>query len=374
MQDAADVRIDLYGQHVSVLAFWLQQTLFRTTMGNCWMSTISIRILAEVFETLRVLGYETDGLEARVGLEPGQLQKDNARVDEQVYFRCWDEAVQIAGPHVPLEVAKRSEVTHNILRFVCMPCATVHEALMKCCNFLSVITDLSTWTLRPQAADPELGGPGREPGAVLSIVRSRSANDTHRFANEYAAADVVALGRMFTGVPWSPRRVSFPHAAPNDTSHLTAFFGAPLRFGGQGIHLELTPETLGLPLLRRNAAEAAFFETHVATLVGASHNASMYRIVYDWILRAQPAAWPTLERVAEGLKISPRTLRRRLQSEQTSFQHVMDDCRFTLAKKHLAEGKLSLTELAAALGFAEPSTFYRAFRRWSGTTPQQFEG
>ncbi len=71
------------------------------------------------------------------------------------------------------------------------------------------------------------------------------------------------------------------------------------------------------------------------------------------------------------LGVSPRTLRRRLQNEGTSFQTLLDDVRFSLAKGHLYRGEIAVAELAFVLGFSDTSAFYRAFKRWTGTTPQR---
>lgn len=70
--------------------------------------------------------------------------------------------------------------------------------------------------------------------------------------------------------------------------------------------------------------------------------------------------------VAARLKTSERTLRRRLASEDTSFQGLLDEVRFDFAKRYLERPELSTEEIALLLGFSEVSAFYRAFRRWYG--------
>jgi AraC-like DNA-binding protein len=73
---------------------------------------------------------------------------------------------------------------------------------------------------------------------------------------------------------------------------------------------------------------------------------------------------PTLDRVAAGLHVSPRTLQRRLTAEGTSFATLLDESRRELAAVWLREGRLSRTEIAYLLGFSHPSSFSRAVRRW----------
>lgn len=93
------------------------------------------------------------------------------------------------------------------------------------------------------------------------------------------------------------------------------------------------------------------------------------KLLRTWL----PAGQVTIEQVAEHLQVSPRTLQRYLQTEDTSFQALLDDTRQALATRYLRDSSLSLTQLAALLGYADLSTFSRAFRRWNGISPQQWQ-
>jgi AraC-like DNA-binding protein len=79
-----------------------------------------------------------------------------------------------------------------------------------------------------------------------------------------------------------------------------------------------------------------------------------------------------MDSVATQLAISPRTLQRKLESEGTSFGEILDDSRQRAALEYLSRPEMSISETAFMLGFSEPSTFYRAFRRWTGKTPAQY--
>jgi len=73
--------------------------------------------------------------------------------------------------------------------------------------------------------------------------------------------------------------------------------------------------------------------------------------------------------VARALGLSARTLRRRLDEEGTSFRKVLDGALGTLAKRLVAGGDQPIEAAAYAMGFAHPSAFHRAFKRWTGATP-----
>ncbi|MDF5982204.1 helix-turn-helix transcriptional regulator [Pseudomonas aeruginosa] len=76
--------------------------------------------------------------------------------------------------------------------------------------------------------------------------------------------------------------------------------------------------------------------------------------------------------MAQALHLSQRTLQRRLQEEGTSYQQLLDDTRRDMAEQYLQQPGLTLLEVAYLLGFADPSNFFRAFRRWFGCTPNEY--
>jgi AraC-like DNA-binding protein len=81
---------------------------------------------------------------------------------------------------------------------------------------------------------------------------------------------------------------------------------------------------------------------------------------------------PSAENVAEKLGVHPRTLSRRLQAEGTSHQQLLDQLRFELAERYLRERGLSIGEVAYLLGYADTSSFNKAFKRWTGSAPKRY--
>jgi AraC-like DNA-binding protein len=81
---------------------------------------------------------------------------------------------------------------------------------------------------------------------------------------------------------------------------------------------------------------------------------------------------PTAETVARQMGMSLRSFLRRLHGEGVTYQDVLDGVRRDLAEALLRDGGIKLTELAFLLGFSEVSAFYRAFRRWTGSTPGEY--
>jgi AraC-like DNA-binding protein len=79
----------------------------------------------------------------------------------------------------------------------------------------------------------------------------------------------------------------------------------------------------------------------------------------------------TLAGVAKALKMSERSLQRRLADEGATFDALLDDVRRQLSLRYLADPAIAVSEVAYLLGYSEPSPFHRAFKRWTGTTPTE---
>jgi len=90
------------------------------------------------------------------------------------------------------------------------------------------------------------------------------------------------------------------------------------------------------------------------------------------IIRHLPDGEPRRSKIAAILGMSERTLHRRLAAEGTSFQRLLDDTRRELAQHHLSQREVSLADAAYLLGFSDQSSFFRAARRWFGTSPRHY--
>ena len=78
----------------------------------------------------------------------------------------------------------------------------------------------------------------------------------------------------------------------------------------------------------------------------------------------------SLRRVGD---LSPRSLQRRLSEEQTGYNDLLKEVREEFAKRYLARGTLTASEVAYLIGFTEPPAFFKAFKRWTGLTPREFQ-
>jgi AraC-like DNA-binding protein len=136
--------------------------------------------------------------------------------------------------------------------------------------------------------------------------------------------------------------------------------------------LELARRDVDAPLPAGNAELARQNDEIVVRYLARLATARVSSRVQQALLEALPDGAPSKEAIARKVAMSPRNLQRHLAHEGTSFKTLLNDARVHLARNYIEEGRLSVTEIAFVLGFADTSTFSRAFKRWTGMSPKHF--
>jgi len=191
-----------------------------------------------------------------------------------------------------------------------------------------------------------------------------------RHVHELGLAFVVTHLRAGAGADLTPARVWFAHARPPELASLHAFFGTrALDFGAPDSGLVFAARDLAMPMREGDARLAATVEKLADAAVRAQPREVALRPRVATQLRALLPDRATVDEVAAALRMSPRTLQRRLEEEGTRFTDVLETVREEMARSLLAETELPLAEVSYRLGFADLATFSRAFKRWTGKPP-----
>jgi AraC-like DNA-binding protein len=126
------------------------------------------------------------------------------------------------------------------------------------------------------------------------------------------------------------------------------------------------------PLPTSSPALGQLHDRLAGDLLERLDDASMKRRVREQIVRMLPNGEPRRSALAKALGVSERTLQRRLADERAHLNVLIESTRRELAQEHLANGRLSMAEVAYLLGFADQSNFFRSFKRWFATSPGEF--
>jgi AraC-like DNA-binding protein len=166
---------------------------------------------------------------------------------------------------------------------------------------------------------------------------------------------------------------TFAYAPPAHVEDYHLLFHCPLRFNQPRNSLVFSAAYLNYPLMQNEASLKAFLRETPNSLFAPRTNAQLLTAQIRAMLGQDfTQEFPEFEEVADKLGLTPQTLRRRLKEENSSYQGIKDQVRRDAAIYYLTRPQLGIAEIAHMMGFSEPSTFHRAFKKWTGLTPGEY--
>ena len=239
-------------------------------------------------------------------------------------------------------------------------------ALERTCRFLAIL--LPDMTLQVTSTREVARLEIRE----TQPLGSEPTDPCRIFAFEWLLRLLHGLFSWLVGRGLVLETVSFPYPRPAHAADYALIYTEHSSFGGDTLVATFQANMLDLPIRRDEAAIEAFLEGAPGKLT------TLYRRDREMVLRVRDslrAALPyslSLDQVAARLHLSERTLHRRLEEEGSSFRAIKDALRRDLALARLAKSQESIAQIAADLGYADPSAFYRAFVEWTGMAPAHY--
>lgn len=319
--------------------------------------------LTGLAEVARQFGRDARGIVERHGMEPRVLTDPESLIAPQQLAdtleycsTLFDDA--LFGLHM---ATTQDPEVFGCVTALCRAAPTVRAGIRCLIDYLPVV----------HAPDCEVVLiEGRETAELAWLVNADlGANEQ---AHYQAAMLNVKLLRAIGGPGFQPSWVSLSsEARASDMPELEQVLGCKVR--ARGAH-----NSVGFPVhaldQRVPSANRLLFRLLGGYLerVKAAHSQSIIDRVESYIRGSLASGNCTIERCAEKIGASVRTLQAKLAAEGARFSELVEAQRAALAKAHLAERQLTLDEIADRLGYGEQTSFGRAFKRWTGMTPQQY--
>ena len=307
-------------------------------------------------------GVARAALLAQAGIAPAELAAERWPIDH--ITRLWRAAVhctQDAGFGLKAG-AGVGPASFNVVSYLLQSAPTLRAALALVQKYQRLISDggrFQTIT-GPEACwvvyHPRQGALAFSPHQIEAVL-----------------AAVVVFARWVTGSALRPQRVQLSQARIGPLAGYREVFQCPVDFEQAFSGVLLANAQLDAPLPQANAQLAqAHQQQAAARLAALSRQDGLEQTLRMWIASQLQGQAPARAQAARALGLSERTLARRMRAEGLSYSALLDGVRRDAALQAVAQTTRALSDIALALGYAEPSVFTRAFRRWTGATPGQW--
>ena len=195
-----------------------------------------------------------------------------------------------------------------------------------------------------------------------------SQRDLPRFAVINEQLLLFSTLRKGTGKKIIPREITVPF---NYSDCLTQYVGNKVQSGNEN-QIEFYKSDLALPFLTQNNSMLQYLEPEMQRRIKENEDRSNRGIVRQLLLKAIPSGRYSISEIAHQMGQSVRSLQRNLKKEATTYNREVKDVQFDLAKNYLRDEQMTITDISYLVGYNDPSSFLRAFKRWTGMTSSEY--
>ncbi|MEJ2385520.1 MAG: AraC family transcriptional regulator [Xanthomonadales bacterium] len=295
------------------------------------------------------------------GIDPEMLFDSGARVPLERFQDLNVRAQDLSGdPYFGLKSARYARPVHlGALGFAWLASSSLRCAFERLSRYSRVIQDKlmveleddgALFRVRVDARIPTLREPIREDGQLSVILR---------------------FCRTIAGEDFNPARVFFRQPEPENTAFHYELFRCPIEFGAAATGMDIRREDADRRLAGSNEELASLNEHIVVKYLAHREKSDIVNQVKATIIDALAEGQVTEQIVADALHMTARNLHRRLARHDTSFSQLLTETRKELARQYINDRSKTLTEISYLLGFAEVSSFSRAYKRWTGIPPSE---
>lgn len=317
-------------------------------------------IAAQILATCRGLGISPEAVCRRAGLSPAMVTGADRGLTAEQCLALWQALdAEASRPTLPVDLARisaRGTFVPALFAFSCSP--TVEAGFRRLAVF------------KPLVGPVELSAT-RKAGRFTVELRSTARHLAMPPAlAAFEMAYLTEITRVHTGREITPTAAALPL---NDrvAAILKSYLGCNVTDGSH-VSLQLPEAVADLPLISEDPALWEMFEPSLRRqLMDFRTVQPVAARVRQTLLELLPGGRSSSQAVAERLNLSKRSLNRRLADDGTSFQRVLDETRKDLATHYLGQPDIRVEEISHLVGYADPNSFYRAFRSWTGQSPMQ---
>lgn len=329
--------------------------------------------LSLLLEVMRRMGHNERLVLPEQPFDRSLLLSPQKRISMSLAHAATCNAAALAGDQgLGFAYAKAMKITiHGALGMMALSSPTIGSALDAASQYLVLRAPFLHYLRNPVV----------HKGVPCLEVRMEPSFDLHqlnprvyRLVMEILMVGLANMGEQLLGRPLQGAVIQMPGAAPSYYEEFRHELPTPIDYGSPGYAILFPQKLLAERPLLADPDVAALArlqcEQEFQSLLTPMSNSTVAKV--ERILRDYDGVLPGLEQMARFLHVSPRTLKRHLQSESSSWRELHDRELLQRAERGLQDPRMSVSNLAFQLGYNDTSNFSRAFRRWTGMTPREY--
>ena len=325
---------------------------------NWTVNSTSIRSIAQA---IAALGGESEALLRSVGILPEALSDAEARHPVSAMHRLYELAAQHCGEDIGLYTGRVDYISRlNMQLYTCGVCETFRDYLNLMPSVLHFAGDIGEVRIRRE--DERLR---------LDWLPLWEASARWRYQSDCLLTTSAAIVRSLCVRPIPVLRAHFSYPKPANTDLLESIFGCDLHFSQPRSSLYFDAASLDYRLVQLDSEWSMSIRQSTQHLFGEGEPDPVLRSLRNTLIKMLPAGGVTIDKTAAAQNISRRTLQRRLADSGTQFGQVLQELRSELALQYLSDERLSITDIALLLGYADHGSFSSAFKAWFGKSPRE---
>lgn len=312
------------------------------------------------YQGLTNLGVDADKVIELTGIDREQLYDSQLRTSHAAQALFWKAAEDVSGdPYIGLHLGAQMPVYKSqVFSYLFSSSPTFGDGLRRMLNYRRLVSDAFKASLNEEQ-DPCFISFSFSEGEIKHLI-------------ECSCGVIIKFLRYVTDESLDIERIELAHQSKAPIGELEKTFACPVQIACAENRIYFPRQALSF---RSLFTQPELFDLHEQ--LANRQLAHLER--QDLVVKVQKQIAALLESsdvnvdiVAAKLEMNPRALRNQLSDAGTSFSQVLNDYRHRLARRLLARTSDSIAEIVYLTGFSEPSTFYRAFKRWEGMTPIEF--
>ena len=335
-------------------------------MGSKSDTRHHIKAIPIALQAMQTMGYTVEDCLTGTGLTPADLANPGSQVEFGLdqEFRFHRNLLQLTNnPMLGLLLGKAYQLeSYGLLGYAFMSAPTLRQAMIVLQNYGPLTFTLFRVDFRVKGKH-----------AVLSLAPDLPVPDdllTYYVDRDLTAA--ISSGRNSLRSPLQPLQVAMMHNCSDQRDIYERHFRCPVTFGAATSELRIDASRLDEAMPQGDAETTAMCQQQCRLLLARMSAGSSFVDRVREMIVARPGYFPDVDYVAEKLNMTSRTLRRRLARENSSYQEILAEVRYELAREYLATSSLPMEEISQLLGYSAPANFSNAFKRWHGSSPREF--